>query len=786
MPIPFLSLISNGLKDIAMRENLALMRPPTIEPNSAPEPLLQPPYDTPESSVMGDMSPNYGLPLSLPSPQLQEPVISDGIIRRLDLERLLNTMDLSPDAGKPFIETLPMGETKPVNEELPISPEAGKPFIENLPISPEAGKPFVEGMDINPEASKPLVLGETPTEGGKVYYHATTKENANIIRKEGIDRGMVTDTKADAEEYAQMLRNRGNKDVEILELKIPSSQLESMGVVETASGKRVGTRFNVLSPTEGGKVEDKVYYHGGEKLTDIKLGKGKFQKTFYITDDPTYAKSHGGANSVVNEVRLSSDANLADMSKPSESLITDIQNAIAKREAKNVPYSKDSFSFYPYSTKDVIQGIKDGKAHFAELPQIKEILKELGYDGQITSEVGWAKNIGVWNKDVVKLSPTEGGKVENLPKIETLWQPSNKVDAPYEGKFEEGKRYIDSIGEDPYIYETQYIDPKSLLEDLNMEGVSYQGVVDMPTTQKYIEWYKQGKMPPPVGIVKGWNDGKNVSTNRRRIIAAIEAGVEKIPAYIEIGRKSKLSPTEGGKVLTKDEFKNLDFKHPEGGSSKTPKTVMNWKREDYETLLDLAKQEDTFRFDEAIGKNEKFTGIKSSAKLKDKILKNEPIIIYRAVPINEKQTLLPGAYVTESLEYAKRHGDLIIKGGTKEDYEILKETVKPDELMTYGDPHEFIYIPESVDVGYEKYLKASKLSPTEGGKVRTFDTAKGSMLIKTKDGVIHQGRDSMHAIMLERLGISPNDVVDTGIVSNGRAIWLKSKGDKLSPTEGKK
>ena len=383
-------------------------------------------------------------------------------------------------------------------------------------------------------------------------------------------------------------------------------------------------------------------------------------------------------------------------------------------------------------------------------------------------------------------TPTEGGKVENLPKIETLWQPSNKVDAPYEGKFEEGKRYIDSIGEDPYIYETQYIDPKSLLEDLNMEGVSYQGVVDMPTTQKYIEWYKQGKMPPPVGIVKGWNDGKNVSTNRRRIIAAIEAGVEKIPAYIEIGRKSKLSPTEGGKVLTKDEFKNLDFKHPEGGSSKTPKTVMNWKREDYETLLDLAKQEDTFRFDEAIGKNEKFTGIKSSAKLKDKILKNEPIIIYRAVPINEKQTLLPGAYVTESLEYAKRHGDLIIKGGTKEDYEILKETVKPDELMTYGDPHEFIYIPESVDVGYEKYLKASKLSPTEGGKVRTFDTAKGSMLIKTKDGVIHQGRDSMHAIMLERLGISPNDVVDTGIVSNGRAIWLKSKGDKLSPTEGKK
>jgi len=162
-----------------------------------------------------------------------------------------------------------------------------------------------------------------------------------------------------------------------------------------------------LSQPQG---EGKVWYHGGKKLSDIKMGKGKFQKTFYITDDPTYAKSHGGANSVVNEVILSNDANLADMSKPSDSLIAEIQTAIAKREAKNIPYSKDSFSFYPYSTKEVIQGIKDGKAHFAELPQIKEILKELGYDGQITSEVPFAKNIGVWNKDVVKLSQPQNKK----------------------------------------------------------------------------------------------------------------------------------------------------------------------------------------------------------------------------------------------------------------------------------------------------------------------------------------------------------------------------------------
>jgi lysozyme family protein len=153
-------------------------------------------------------------------------------------------------------------------------------------------------------------------------------------------------------------------------------------------------------------------------------------------------------------------------------------------------------------------------------------------------------------EDLVTHSTGEG-KVENLPKIETLWQPSNKTDVPFKGEFTEGKRYIDSIGDDPYIYETQYVDPKTLLDTLNMEGRSYQDVVNMPTTQKYIEWYKQGETPPPIGIVKGWDSGKNISTNRRRIIAAIEAGVDKIPAYIEIGRKSKLSQPTGKKSLKK-------------------------------------------------------------------------------------------------------------------------------------------------------------------------------------------------------------------------------------------
>jgi hypothetical protein len=161
-----------------------------------------------------------------------------------------------------------------------------------------------------------------------------------------------------------------------------------------------------------------VLYHGGSKIDEVKLGKGNFSKTFYMSDDPDYAKSFGGKNSVVNKMELSPNANLADMRKPSNDLINkidEIANGTSTGKTLkiqrpngsfvNVPETpKDSVSFHPYSKEQVIQGLRDGKANFAELPEVKKILKDLGYDGQITSEVPYAKNVGIWNKDVVKKS----------------------------------------------------------------------------------------------------------------------------------------------------------------------------------------------------------------------------------------------------------------------------------------------------------------------------------------------------------------------------------------------
>ena len=158
---------------------------------------------------------------------------------------------------------------------------------------------------------------------------------------------------------------------------------------------------NKPSVTNAGLYDAKLY-HGGSPIDKVNLKKSNRDGTFYMTDNPTYAKSYGGSKSVVTEMQLDPKANLADMRKPSGDLISQIENTIKNKESKNVPYGDKNFSFYPYSTKDVIQGLKDGKAHFAELPQVKQVLRELGYDGQITSEVPHAKNIGVWNENIVK------------------------------------------------------------------------------------------------------------------------------------------------------------------------------------------------------------------------------------------------------------------------------------------------------------------------------------------------------------------------------------------------
>lgn len=109
----------------------------------------------------------------------------------------------------------------------------------------ESSSPVTQGAPSG-RVSQPIDAALIEPEGaGKTVYHATPTRNVDSIKKNGVVEGMVTDTKADAEEYAQMLRNRGEKDVTVMALQIPEERLSSRGVVTTASGRRIGERFNV-------------------------------------------------------------------------------------------------------------------------------------------------------------------------------------------------------------------------------------------------------------------------------------------------------------------------------------------------------------------------------------------------------------------------------------------------------------------------------------------------------------------------------------------------------------
>lgn len=161
--------------------------------------------------------------------------------------------------------------------------------------------------------------------------------------------------------------------------------------------------------------------------------------------------------------------------------------------------------------------------------------------------------------------------------------------------------------------------------------------------------------------------------------------------------------SEQPRLLTPEEFRNLDFGVPEGGSSITPKKAFDWRQqgEQFETIHDLANQDDRYRVLEALGKGWPDLG-PNSIPLLPKLRRDEPITIYRARPSEDVAAgaILPGSYVTESKWYAQHHGEGILGG----DYKIAEMQVRPSELMTYGDPHEFIYVPHDVNEAHGRYV----------------------------------------------------------------------------------
>ena len=162
------------------------------------------------------------------------------------------------------------------------------------------------------------------------------------------------------------------------------------------------------------KAQGIPVYHGGTKIKEVGNMRSKWG-AFYMTDNPTYAKSYGGNKSVLNKMVITKKAKLADLIKPSDDLIKQIDEIISPKATGEtikikkpdgsfveVPKTKGGLSNPVHSSADIIQGIKDGKAYYAEMPEVKEALKKLGYDGMITQESKFGVNYGVWNKKVIK------------------------------------------------------------------------------------------------------------------------------------------------------------------------------------------------------------------------------------------------------------------------------------------------------------------------------------------------------------------------------------------------
>jgi len=153
--------------------------------------------------------------------------------------------------------------------------------------------------------------------------------------------------------------------------------------------------------------------------------------------------------------------------------------------------------------------------------------------------------------------------------------------------------------------------------------------------------------------------------------------------------------------MSKEELEQYEFPAAEWGHSITPKKAFEKrKNKDFDTLYDLSQYPDQWNFLNALGKGWEghWENTRPSLHLIDKIKQNQPITIYRA---SDTGGILPGAYVTESKEYAIFHGQTSMNGK----YKIYQLNVYPDELMSYGDAHEFIYIPRNLDIAHERMLK---------------------------------------------------------------------------------
>ena len=103
-------------------------------------------------------------------------------------------------------------------------------------------------------------------------------------------------------------------------------------------------------------------------------------------------------------------------------------------------------------------------------------------------------------------------------------QPSSNSQRPHEFTM----LPLGTWQKDPYGEMSVLVEIK--VEDMKPSEGDWDVALTWPSTKLYIEWQKQGMEPPPLDVVDN-NKGRLVSNNRRRWLAAREAGVETLKCW---------------------------------------------------------------------------------------------------------------------------------------------------------------------------------------------------------------------------------------------------------------
>jgi predicted nucleotidyltransferase/8-oxo-dGTP pyrophosphatase MutT (NUDIX family) len=206
-------------------------------------------------------------------------------------------------------------------------------------------------------------------------------------------------------------------------------------------------------------------------------------------------------------------------------------------------------------------------------------------------------------------------------------------------------------------------------------------------------------------VIRGFHDGAMVSD----VYVAFD------PSQIRpAGGVPKMAATL---PATPEELASMDIDVPASGSI-SPRRSFEWRAEmgegagasGHETLADLASYDDQWRFEDVLGKgwDRSLDGVPGSLHLKDAIKAGRKIRVFRAATIGG---IMPGSYVTESLPYARRHGEMQFHGRK---WRVFAIEVYPDELVSLGDPHEFIYVPRDPQVAHDRLRGGHRSKETFG------------------------------------------------------------------------